>query len=333
MLRHREFLLLLIVTCLACFIAIVCAALISPAAIALVSGLSIILVSIFVLFTHWRYKQLAALTADIRRITSGDFLLDIRDNQEGELSILKSELYKVTQMLSEHRHLLEEHNEQLTDAISDISHQLKTPLTSMMVMVDLLSDAALPETKRKEFTHLVNVQLERIDWLVSSLLKLSKIDAGSIVFKKEKINVQALIQKALQPLLIPMEIKKQTYAITGHESVTCVGDEHWMIEAMINIMKNSVEHMPEGGKLTISAAENALYTEISIADNGRGIAREDLPYIFKRFYKGKQASDGSIGIGLAMAHSIITNQNGTIEVESKEGEGTQFRIKLYKHIV
>ena len=219
-------------------------------------------------------------------------------------------------MLSEQSSLLQQDKIKLTDAISDISHQLKTPLTSMMVMADLLSDAELPKEKRTEFTHNIRIQLERIDWLVSSLLKLSKIDAGTVQFKKDQIAVKKLIQKALEPVLIPMDIKEQTVSIKGEDTVSFLGDLNWTTEALINILKNCVEHTPEGEVINISFSENALFTEIVIADNGKGIPKEDIPYIFKRFYKGKNASEDSIGIGLAMAHSIITSQNGEIEVKS-----------------
>ena len=136
------------------------------------------------LFTKWRYREIEKLSVYLREISSGNDTLDVRDNQEGELSILKNDIYKVTRMLSEHRSLLQRDKLQLTDAISDISHQLKTPLTSMTVMADLLSATDLPPAKRTEFTHHIRIQLERIDWLVSSLLKLSKMDAKTIPFKK-----------------------------------------------------------------------------------------------------------------------------------------------------
>ena len=202
-----------------------------------------------------------------------------------------------------------------------------------MVMADLLSDPELPTAKRTEFTRNIRIQLERIDWLVSSLLKLSKIDAGTVQFKKDQIAVKNLIQKALEPVLIPMDIKEQTVSIKGEETVSFLGDLNWTAEALINILKNCVEHTREGGVIDISFSENVLFTEIIIADNGKGIPKEDLPYIFKRFYKGKNASEDSIGIGLAMAHSIITSQNGDIEVTSEEGKGTQFRIKFYKQVI
>ncbi len=294
---------------------------------------SIALVSCFVFFTRWRYREIEQLSGYLRQISSGDYTLDVRNNHEGELSILKNDIYKVTMMLSEHRSLLQEDKVKLTNAISDISHQLKTPLTSMLVMVDLVSDPNLDEEKRVEFTTNIRVQLERIEWLVSSLLKLSKIDAGTIAFKKESISPWQVIQKAVESILIPVDIKQQNLTISGDDTATFVGDFNWTSEALLNILKNCVEHTDEGGTISLSYSDNPLYTEITISDNGNGIPKEDLPYIFKRFYRGKNAGDDSVGIGLAMAYSIITSQNGDIEVTSKQGTGTEFTIKFYKQVV
>ncbi|MBM7714257.1 signal transduction histidine kinase [Bacillus thermophilus] len=291
------------------------------------------LISVFFAFTWWRYRNLEKLSAYLRKISAGHYTLDIRDNREGELSILKNEIYKVTLMLSEQGNLLKKDKIHLVNAISDISHQLKTPLTSMTVMADLLSDDHLPTSKRKEFVQNLQVQLERIEWLVSSLLKLSKIDAGSVPFKKEPINVRELIEKALRPVLVPIDVKMQTVQIEKKDDVTFIGDFNWTAEALINMLKNCVEHTPIGGTIAISYSENALFTEIKIADNGIGIPSEDLPHIFKRFYKGKTADKDSVGIGLAMAHSIVTSQNGTVDVQSQPGEGTAFHIKFYKQII
>ncbi|MFK9090871.1 sensor histidine kinase [Bacillus salipaludis] len=333
MLRNFEVRVFLLSLCLISLAGIIASSFFSTAVIILVSIVSILLICCSLVFTGWRYREIAKLSGYLRQISGGNYSLDLRDNFEGELSILKNNIYKVTIMLSEQGSLLQQDKIQLTNAISDISHQLKTPLTSMMMMADLLSDAKLPDTKRNEFTHTLRIQLERIEWLVTSLLKLSKIDAGTVQFKNEQIAVKKLIQKALEPVLIPMDIKEQTVSIEGKEIVSFVGDLNWTAEAIINILKNCVEHSPLGGSIAISFSENALFTEIIIADSGKGIAKEDLAYIFKRFYKGKNASEDSVGIGLAMAHSIITHQNGDIEVKSRNGEGTQFRIKFYKQVI
>lgn len=334
MLRNREIFYFILFLC---FISILSAtiALITMNALAAVFVfiVSILLIACFLLFTKWRYRELEKLSGYLHQISNGDFRLDVRDNKEGELSLLKNNIYKVTIMLSEQSIGLQEEKNKLTSAISDISHQLKTPLTSLMVMADLLSSAQLSEEKRIEFIKTIQNQLERMDWLVSSLLKLSKIDAGTVTFKKEPILLTTLIQSAMKPLLVPMEIKMQTYSITGDNTLTLMADKNWTVEAFTNMLKNCVEHTDKHGKISIHFTENVLYTEIHISDNGKGIPRDELPHIFKRFYKGKQASDDSVGIGLAMAHSIITSQDGDIKVTSTLHEGTTFHIKFYKQAI
>ena len=218
----------------------------------------------------------------------------------------------------------------LADAISDISHQLKTPLTSMSMMADFLRDSHLPEEKREEFTANIRSQLERIQWLVSALLKMARLDAGAVTMKKEPVNVLELIKKAAQHLMIPMELKGQQLKINCDPGITFQGDFLWMREALANLLKNSMEHMSCGGTLWVDVTDNVLYVNINVTDEGSGIAKEDLPHIFERFYKGRNASPDSVGIGLAMSRQIIHQQNGDIQVESQEGKGTRFCIKLYK---
>lgn len=285
------------------------------------------------LFTAWRYREIARLSAYIRRISGGDYSLDLRDNREGELSVLKDDIYKVTLKLSEQASLLQREKTRLTDAIADISHQLKTPLTSVTVMADLLRDARLSEEKRTVFARNISTQLERIEWLVSSLLKLSRIDAGAVRFKKDEIAAKSLLLKALEPVLIPMDIKEQTLSCQGEDRVFFHADLRWTAEALTNILKNCVEHTPQGGRIRVSFEENPLFIQICVSDNGRGIARQDIPHIFKRFYKGKNSGEDSVGIGLNLAHSIITAQNGDVSVESTQGAGTRFTIKFYKQII
>ncbi|GEP67114.1 hypothetical protein CBE01nite_48820 [Clostridium beijerinckii] len=281
-------------------------------------------------FIKREYGELEKLSGYLRRICNGEYSLDIRDNEEGELSILKNEIYKVTLMLSKQGELLKKEKMQLADAISDISHQLKTPLTSMRVMSDLLSNNDLEAEKRIEFTNNIEMQLDRMQWLLTSLLKLSKIDAGTVSFKKDRVAVSELIRKSTEPLLIPIEIKNQTLVIEGGSNVSFIGDLYWTTEALINIIKNCIEHTGEDGRISIFFDENPLFTEIKILDNGSGIEKEDLPYIFKRFYKGKNAGEDSVGIGLAMAKTIVISQNGDINVSSRKNEGTCFIIKFYK---
>ena len=334
MLRNREIQVLLIILTSICMTSTVLAIFFFSLPVALYIFLTTtIFVIVFFYFTKWRYREIEKLSNYLRKITNGDYNLDIRDNVEGELSILKNDIYKVTLMLSEQSSYLQQDKVRLTNAISDISHQLKTPLTSMMVMADLLGHPNLDVAKRKEFTHNIQAQLERIEWLVTSLLKLAKIDADIVQFKKDIVPANVLVQKAVQSVLIPMDIKQVSLEISGDNDVSFLVDLNWTSEALINILKNCIEHTDEGGSISISFVENTLYTELKIQDSGKGILIEDLPYIFKRFYKGKNAGEESVGIGLALSYSIIKSQQGDIEVKSEIGEGTTFLIKFYKQII
>lgn len=286
----------------------------------------------FIIYTIRRYKDLNDLSEYLRRVSSGDHFLDIRDNKEGELSILKSEIYKVTLMLTEYNEQLQREKLLLSEQMAEISHQLKTPLTSMMMMVDFLSDDNLPEKKRREFSNLINSQLERIDWLVASLLKMSKLEAGVVTMKKEKVEATRLIDNVLKPFLITMEIKGIGYSTTTDcQEIIC--DEKWTSEAIINILKNCIEHTQDGGYIKLLVRDNPLYYEILISDNGVGIKKEDLPHIFTRFYRGQNASSDSVGIGLAMSYRIIKSQKGDIQVKSQVGKGSTFSLRLYKAVI
>lgn len=289
-----------------------------------------LLLAIFVLYTRHRYREIAKLSGYLRQMLAGQYRLDIRDNREGELSILKNELFKVTERLSEHRAYLKRDRERMTDAISDISHQLKTPLTSMQVMIDLLDAPAVPEEKRAEFMHRLQAQVERMEWLITSLLKLSRLDAGAVQFQRETVCLRDVLDLAIQPHLIPMEVRQIELHISGDRDASFHVDRLWTAEAIMNIVKNAVEHTPEGGRIEIILAQNALYTELVIADNGEGVAKEDLPHLFKRFYKGKNAKETSIGIGLALSYSIVAAHEGMIEVQRRDSGGTQFRFKWYR---
>lgn len=331
--RSREFGMLLIISISAVVLMTIVAYIVTPVAAVFVLIVSFLLIGSFVYYTGWRYRQIRKLSEYLRQISAGDYTLDVRDNREGELSILKSEIYKVTRMLSEASGRLQEDKVHLKDSLSDISHQLKTPLASMTVMADLLEDPNLSQEKSDEFVHNIQAQLERTRWLVSSLLKLSKIDAGTIVFKQETVQVVDVIKHALNAMQVRIDIKNIEIVMEGDENAVLQGDFHWMGEAISNIIKNCIEHIPEESKLSIRYGENVLYTEIIISDQGKGIPKADLPYIFKRFYKGKNASDDSVGIGLAMAETIIAGQYGSIDVTSIPEEGTTFHIKMYKQVV
>jgi len=285
------------------------------------------------IFLMGRYQravsaQVNGLSAYLRQIDTGNYSLDVRDNGEGSFSLLKNDLYKVTVRLREQAELLQKDKTALSNLIADISHQIKTPLTSLGVLADLLAEDP-PEEDRRAFIVRLRAQLGRIQWLVTALLKLARLDAGTAAFKSEPVNVRRLIDKALEPLQIPLEVKNQQLEIHGVDGASFTGDLNWSAEALTNVVKNCVEHTAEGGKIEINYSANALYAEIIVSDDGEGIASRDLPNIFNRFYRGEIASENSVGIGLALAKAIFTAQGGDISVRSQRGVGTSFAIRIF----
>jgi signal transduction histidine kinase len=276
--------------------------------------------------------HVAGLSAYLRRIDAGDYSLDVRDNSEGSFSLLKNDLYKVTVRLREQAELLQKDKTALSNLIADISHQIKTPLTSVGVLADLLAEDP-PQADRRAFVERLRAQLGRIQWLAGALLKLARLDAGTAAFKSEPVDVRLLIERALEPLQIPLEIRKQRLEVHGDDDTSFTGDLNWSAEALTNVIKNCVEHTPEGGRIEISYAANALYAEIIVSDDGEGIASRDVPNIFNRFYRGENTGENSVGIGLALAKAIFTAQGGDIAVHSQHGIGTSFDIRVFRGVV
>lgn len=289
------------------------------------------LILFFSFYTKKRYEDIESLNDYLTKVLSGDDTDEIFDQKEGEISILKSNIYKTTTTLKYQKEMLSKDKKRMADAIANISHQLKTPLTSMMVMNDLLKDEEDKE-KQKEFLSTQSNQLDRMNWLIQTLLKLSKIDAGTVSMKKETVMLSDLLKEVIRPFEIQMDLKSIKYVNTATDlTINC--DKNWTIEAIQNIVKNCIEHMDEGGTLTIGSNDTNIYSEITISDTGSGISEDDLAHIFERFYKGKNAGKDSVGIGLSLSKSIIESQKGDILVSSKEGEGTTFVIKFFKTII
>jgi signal transduction histidine kinase len=280
--------------------------------------------------TYRRYQRIQELSSDLNRILHGDIQLAFEKYEEGELAILESEIQKMVVRLREQQGQLLADKKYLADSIADISHQIRTPLTSINLLVSFLSEPGITEEKRQKTIRELYELLSRIDWLITTLLKISKLDAGTIQLKKEDIALKELIQKSVEPLLVPIELRGQELKIEAEGQF--IGDVNWTSEAIGNIVKNCMEHTPEGGVLKIQANENTLYREIVIEDTGCGIATEDLSHIFERFYKGKNSSDKSFGVGLALARGIINVQNGTVKVENKKEGGARFILRFYKEL-
>lgn len=293
--------------------------------------LSLLLMLIFCIGTYKRYRRIASLAADVNHVLHGDSLIDFDNYSEGELGILHSEIYKMTIRLREQQQKLMKDKEYLADSLADISHQIRTPLTSINLLVERLSASGLSDECRHQLTNELYGLLDRIDWLITTLLKISKLDAGTVSFNKETVSMETLIKRSCSPLLIPMELHGQELILRADGNF--YGDPAWTSEAVGNMVKNCMEHTPDGGRIEIDAAETVLYSEIVIKDNGTGISPEDLPHIFERFYKGKNSDGKSFGIGLALSRMIIAEQKGTVKAENRKNAGAMFTIRFYKGTV
>lgn len=299
----------------------------------IILNIIILLISIFVIlyFFQRRNKKIEQLIQYMEQIMQKNYELKIENNTEDELTHLRNEIYKITILLKEQADTEQKERKQLSKSISDISHQLKTPLTSISIMLDnMIENPSMEEKTKEQFIHEIRRQIEWISWLVISLLKLSRLDANVEIFQQEEIKIEELIQNTIQNLAIPIEIKNQEIIVQGDKNAKIIGDYKWQLEAITNVVKNAIEHTPENKKIWITLEENSLFTKIVIKDEGPGIAKEDIKHIFERFYKGKNSSENSIGIGLALAKSIIEKQNGYISCYSKLKEGTVFEIKYMK---
>lgn len=287
---------------------------------------------VFLTVRRKREKELERLTGYLMKVQDSQSLPPLEQCGEGKIGILESEIYKLITQMSEQTGTSQKEKEYLSKMLSDISHQIKTPLTSMGIMVDLLKTPGLPEEKRIRYAGNIERQMERMTWLVRNLLTLSRLDANMIHLKKEQVNLKLLMTKSLEPFEIMAEVKEIELDAEIDRDIFLECDEQWTTEAFSNIIKNSLEHMEPGGRLEIRAEKNNFSTNIFIKDNGDGIAPEDLSHIFERFYKGRNSSENSVGIGLALSKQLIMLQNGIIHVTSEKGTGTEFRIKMYSDI-
>ena len=291
----------------------------------------IILNCCYFCFLRKRRERLKELSMQLDLLLHEDTPLPISEYCEGELSILANQLQKVTLRLQESAEQSRVDKLALAQSLADISHQLRTPLTAMNLTAAMLREPGLSEQRRLELSRELQTLLSRTDWRVETLLKLSKLDAGTVELRREQVPVRELIDRAAAPLSIPLELRGLQLAVScSSESLTA--DPVWTAEAIGNLLKNCMEHTPAGGTITVTAQQTALYTAITVEDTGCGFDEADLPHLFERFYKGKNASASSYGIGLALARTIIAAQNGTIQAMNT-GTGAKFLIKFYHQVL
>ncbi len=290
----------------------------------------LILCFVFLLYNRKKEKEIQDITKCIEQINKKNYEFNMDSISEDELSILKSEIYKTTIMLKEAAENSNIEKVNLKKSLEDISHQLKTPLTSILVMLDdMMDDLDMDVETRNDFMKDIKREVISINFLVQALLKLSKLDSNTITFTKEKIEMSKLIEEAVKNVSTLCDLKNIHIEIQENRNASMQGDFRWQVEAITNILKNCIDHSLNDSKICISYKQNQVYSSISIKDFGEGIAKEDLPHIFERFFKGRNATQDSIGIGLALSKTIIEKDNGTISVTSESGVGTQFTIKYF----
>ena len=331
--------------------------------IAMVLLFFICIVVIFGVYQKNQRKKIDEITKYIEEINNRNYALDIQDNSEDELSILKNELYKITVMLKEQAENSKNDKISLKKSLEDISHQLKTPLTSITIMLDnILDNKNMGVETRNEFIKDIHREIANMNFFVQSLLKLSKFDVDTIIFSRKEENLKDIIEEAIKSVSTLCDLKNmEIITINLKSKATGKGDRpdyinnsktnqfglgqnsqqevkgpivvcdfKWQVEAITNILKNSVEHSRQNSKIYIEYDENNMYSEITIKDKGVGIEKSDIKHIFERFYKGKNSSKDSVGIGLALAKTIIEKDNGYIAVDSEMGKGTTFCIRYLK---
>ena len=289
------------------------------------------IVFVILLFYDRRQKKLTAeLTDYLSRLNSGKYDMDISSNGEDSFSRLKNEIYRTTVRLREQSERSRQDKINLKNSISDISHQIKTPLTSISVMLDRISNDRdmSNDIKRKLLTD-VKHSSNYIISLVQSLLTLSRLDADSITMKHEDVSVGELLGMCRERTEILAELGEVTVKVQDCGNISLKCDKKWMSEAITNILKNCIEHTPSGGYVTMSASQNKLFTEITVRDTGNGIPKNELPHIFERFYNGSCSDENSVGIGLSLAKTIIEKNNGYISVKSNVNEGSCFSLKIF----
>ncbi len=278
-----------------------------------------------------KHQQLNRLYDYMKQAQHDVLLPSLSDYEEGLMSLLQDELYKIMSKLVLTKEQVEDEKNKLTDAISDISHQLKTPLTSMSLMIDLLDIESLDEHDKTLYCQQLRQSVDRLIWLVHSLLKLSKLESKTIQFEKKPIKLSDLVQASMELLEIQAR-EKQIELIVNTTPIMINGDFNWMLEAVSNVLKNAIEQTPRGGMITMSMNQTQTYVELSIHNTGSYIEKDELSHIFNRFYRGKHSSANSLGIGLSLAKVIMTSQAGDVTARSSKAKGTTFDFKFLREL-
>lgn len=281
------------------------------------------------------FQKIRDITLSIQEILKGNYERHLSEGEEGDFSILGHHFNTMSRMIKQNLQLLNKERTFLKDILSDISHQLKTPMSSLIMLNDLMLEKRnMEEEKRLDFLNKTGVQLSRMNWLIKSLLKVARLEARAIVYKSEEIPLAEIVDRAIGPVRIAAGLKNIEIGVRDEKKASFRGDGEWTSEALLNIVKNCIEHTPEGGRIDIELDTTPISSTVKILDTGEGISREDLTHIFERFYKGSNSmKDDSIGIGLAMSKSIVEGQGGEIRVKSEKGKGTEFTVTFLRGVI
>ncbi len=290
----------------------------------------LLIVSLFLIFNGKKDKEIKQITEYIEQINRGNYILKIEENSEDELSILKNEIYKTTVMLREVAQNSKQDKIELKKSLSDISHQIKTPLTSILIILDnLIEDPDMDINVRDDFIRDIKRNVVNINFLVQAILKLSKFDSNTVHFIKKEYSLKSIIYETIKNVSSLCDLRNITIEVDSKCDPKIECDSKWQIEALTNILKNCIEHSFDNQKIIINLEDNNVYAKIEIKDFGDGISEKDIVHVFERFYRGENSSSDSIGIGLALAKTIIEEDNGSVSVESAKSE-TKFTIKYFK---
>lgn len=280
-------------------------------------------------FKSQNLKRITGLTAYLYAINIGEENV-LHQSSEDDFALLEDEIYKTVVALRQSEETAVRERKSLSDNLADISHQLKTPITSISLMSQLLADS-LKGSEDVLYVEKIQKQLERFSHLISALLTLSRLDAGTLELEMQPLDMATMLTGAVEPVERLIKQRGQTLEIQSEPQISYAGDLTWSMEAVLNLVKNCSEHTPYGGTIAISYEQNPVFTKIVVEDSGTGFLIEDIPYLFKRFYKGKNAGKDSVGIGLALSKAVIEKQNGDIQAENRPEGGARFIIKFYQH--
>lgn len=293
--------------------------------------LSFIILSVLLLFFRYQNRKIENANESIRAFMAGDTRIRLADKSEGSLSQLFSSVNDMATALTTHIDSEKHGREFLKNVISDISHQLKTPLAALRMYNEIIQNEQTGNEVVNEFTSKNERELTRMEILIQNLLKQARLDAGAIELITENHNVKAFLQEVIKGFLTRAELENKTILLDGDENVMMDFDDEWLLEAVGNIVKNALDHTNAKDKIEIQCDETPILTTITIKDNGTGIHSEDIHHIFKRFYRSRFSKDKhGVGIGLTLSKTIVEKHGGTISVESNFGKGTTFRIAFPK---